>query len=118
MKKLANPALQTLRQTLEDKFFYKAADFDGRTKILTIGEDHGGIRDNALCFEVYAGAPFVLFVASGAKATKALRQCAFDYALATETIGTVAFFDQEGEDFDTFRRRFRDSEFEAVKGIE
>ena len=118
MKKLANPALQTLRQALEDKFFYKAADFDGRTKIFTIGEDCGATRENALCFEVYAGAPFILFVASGGEPTKALRQSAFNYALGTETIGTVAFFDQEAEAFHAFRRRFRDGEFEAVKGIE
>lgn len=118
VKMITNPVLRSLRQALEDKFFYKAADFDGRTKILTFDDDNATPRENALCFEVFAGAPFILFVASEAEPTKAIRRRAFDYALQTETIGTVAFFDDETQNFETFRRRYRDGEFEAVQGIE
>lgn len=118
MKPVPNPNLKSMRQTLEEKFFYRAADFDGRTEIVALGDRQKITNENALCFEVFAGAPFILFVASEAEATKSLQQCAFDYALKTETIGTVAFFNNETEEFETFKRRYRDGEFEAVKGIE
>lgn len=102
-KKITDPDLLALRQILEEKFFYKTADFDGRTEILNLGDGDESKRENALCFEVFAGAPFILFVLSDTEPTKAFRELAFNFALQTETIGTVAFFIKEAENFQTFR---------------
>lgn len=113
-----NKTLWRMRQILDEKYFYKLEYFNERTKFVSLeGETHSS-HENAFCFEVYPGTPFCLFVASSSTPSERIRQKAFDYALSTETIGVVAFFSQDSEDFEVLRRRYRDGNFETVKGIE
>jgi type I restriction enzyme M protein len=107
-----------MREILDKKYFYKPTYFDGRTQFFSLDDNDMDIDENALCFEVYPGAPFILFVASASNPTKIIRERALKYALATETIGTVAFFAHDSEVFEVLGRRYRDGEFETLQGIE
>jgi len=107
-----------MRSILDSKYFYKEEYFNGRTQLLTIGSSIHSSPPNALCFEVYSGAPFCLFVATPSSATKPLREATFSHALSTETIGTVAFYCDENATFEVHRRRYRDGSFEAINDVE
>jgi type I restriction enzyme M protein len=112
-----NPALQQMREILDTKYFYKTEYFDYRTQYILLGSDPA-FDENALCFEVYPGVPFCLFVATESNPPKKIRDEALSHALATETIGTVAFFSHDTEDFEVLRRHYRDNKFETVYGVE
>ncbi|MCP4108242.1 MAG: SAM-dependent DNA methyltransferase [Desulfobacteraceae bacterium] len=118
MKIINNPKLQNLREILDKKYFYKPLYLDKRTQFLSIGIEYRTNIENAICFEVYPGAPFILFVHIGIGELKRVRECALEYALNIETIGVVAFFDDDRGFFEVLRRRFRDGEFETIQGIE
>lgn len=115
MRKIKNLSLRRMRKILDEKYFYKSEYFDGRTQFISLG---GETPENALCFEVYPGAPFCLFVATTSNPPKIIREKALNYALATETIGVVAFFSHDSEDFEVLRRRYRDGKFETINGVE
>lgn len=114
MKIIKNPALRRMRDILDEKYFYKPGFFDDRTQLISLGDK----SENALCFEVYPGAPFFLFVASTSNPPNKIREKAINYALAFETIGTVAFFALDSEHFEVLKRCYRDGKFETIKGIE
>lgn len=118
MKPIKNPDLRRMREILDEKYFYKSEYFDGRTQLILLGGETADVHENALCFEVYPGAPFCLFVATTSNPPKAIREKALNYALTTETIGVVAFFSHDNEDFEVLRRRYRDGKFETVNGVE
>jgi type I restriction enzyme M protein len=118
MKQIKNLALRRMRDILDKKYFYKPEYFDGRTQLIAFGDGTENNSENALCFEVYPGAPFFLFVASKTNPTKLIRDKALNYALSTETIGIVAFFASDSEDFEVLRRSYRDGKFETIVGVE
>jgi len=118
MKNFRNPNLQRMREILDEKYFYKPEYFSDRTQFITLGDEASDAVENALCFEVYSGVPFCLFVAVESDVPKKLREQALDYALSTETIGVVAFFSHDSEEFEVLRRRYRDSKFETINGVE
>lgn len=118
IQQIKNPALRRMREILDEKYFYKPEYFDGRTQFILLGGGISDVGQNALCFEVYPGAPFCLFVATASNPPKKIRDKALSHALATETIGIVAFFSHDNEDFEVLRRRYRDDKFEAVHGVE
>jgi len=118
MKTFKSPALQRMREILDVKYFYKPEYFYGRTQFISLDGEPSDACENALCFEVYPGAPFCLFIATTSNPSKTIRDKALDFALATETIGVVAFFSLDTDDFEVLRRRYRDGKFETVNGVE
>lgn len=116
-KPIKNSALRRMREILDEKYFYKPQYFNGRTQFVSLGGETSD-GQNALCFEVYPGAPFCLFVATTSNPPKKIRDKALDYALGTETIGIVAFFAHDNETFEVLKRRYRDGKFETVNGVE
>lgn len=117
-KKLETSPLQRMRDILDKKYFYKPEYFDSRTQIFSIEDSSAGAPLDTLCFEVYPGAPFCLFVATSSFASKPIRDAALNYALTTETIGTVAFYCDENGAFEVLKRRYRDDSFETINGVE
>lgn len=118
MNVIKNPALQRMRQILDEKYFYKPEYFDGRTQFISLGDETSDAVENALCFEVYPGAPFCLFVAAMSDLPKMIREKALEYALSTETIGVVAFFSHDRDEFEVLRRRYKDGKFETINGVD
>lgn len=114
---ITNPALQRMQKVLDEKYFYKSQYFEGRTQFISLG-DESSDSPNALCFEVYSEAPFCLFIATPSNPSKSIRDKALNYALTTETIGFVAFFSNDNENFEVLKRRYRDDKFETVNGVE
>lgn len=117
-KNIDNTPLWRMRDILDKKYFYKEEYFDGRCQLLSIGGTTQGTPPNALCLEVYSGAPFCLFVATATSATKSIREATFSYALSTEAIGTIGFYCDENKTFEVHRRRYRDDSFEAINDVE
>lgn len=117
-KQTTTSPLQRMRDILDKKYFYKSEYFDKRTQLLTIDSSAESGSPDALCFEVYPGAPFCLFVATSSPATKRARDAAFNHALNTETIGAVAFYCDETDTFEAHKRRYRDGNFEAINDVE
>jgi len=113
-----NSALQRMREILDEKYFYKPEYFSERTQFISLGDEVADTSINALYFEVYPGAPFCLFVATEADVPKHIRAKALNYVLSTETIGIVAFFSHDREEFEVLRRRYRDGKFETINGID
>lgn len=118
MKKTSKPMITKMRSILDSTYFYKKEDFENRSKIITLKKANHEEAVDALCLEVYPGAPFSLFVPSKAAPSKNVREAAIDYALASETIGVIAFFSEEKETFEVYKRRFRDGKFETVNSLE
>ena len=118
MEKFSSPTLQRARDILDEKYFYKPKYLDDRTQLISFSESTLENSENAFCFEVYPGTPFILFVASTSGPPRTIRENALNYALNTDTIGTVAFFIYENDDFEVLKRRYRDSSFETVQGVE
>ena len=114
----ANKPLRKMREVLEEKYFYRQQFFAGRTQLLSIGAEGTNAEANSICFEVYPGAPFCIFIAGVASPSKKMREKAINHALATETIGCVAFFSDKTKSFEVLRRRYRDGTFETVNDIE
>jgi len=110
--------LQRMRLILDEKYFYKSEYFDARTQTFTIECLSTGVPVEALCFEVYPGAPFCLFVATLSPVSKVIRDATLRHALKTETIGTVAFYCDVNGFFEVLKRRYRDDSFEEVNGVE
>ncbi|NMA47398.1 MAG: SAM-dependent DNA methyltransferase [Lentisphaerae bacterium] len=110
--------LRDLRKLLAEKYFYKSDFFGDRTKWLTVGCNSSSYSYNALCFEVYEGAPFLLAVVNEAKGDTAVRDGAVKFALATETIGTLVLYDPQVKELEVLKRRFRDEQFELVPDLE
>lgn len=114
-----NPALQEMLEVLDQKYFYKLDVFEKRTRFLTISDERNEKgEENAICFEVYTGAPFILFVATHSAPSKTIRENAKEFALSTETLGLIAIFDRSNEAFEVLRRRYRDNEFDTIQDIE
>lgn len=110
--------LVNLRRILENKFFYKFEFFKNRTNILQFPSNSSSKKANALCFEVFEDAPFLLAVASPQKTTNAIRDQVFSYALTTDTIGTILFYASSTSEIEVLRRRFTDSKFESTISVE
>ena len=115
---LDNRPLAQMRKVLAEKYFYKPEFFENRTKIFHIGKEKKQRSILALCFEAYEGAPFGLFVPTISEVSQEAREKVFNYVLSTESLGFVAFFSLESDSFEVFRRRFRDSKFESIPGLE
>ncbi len=118
MKIIKNPALRRMREILHEKYLYNPENFDDRTQLISLVDEPSDCQENALLFEVYPDAPFILLVASSSGPLKPINERALNYALTTETIGIVAFFSDDCEVFEVLRRRYRNSEFEATQDIE
>ena len=69
IKSIKNSALKRMREILDEKYFYKPQYFDRRTQYVSLGGEKSNDQ-NALCFEVYPGAPFCLFVATASNPKK------------------------------------------------
>lgn len=111
-------AFAEMRKILAEKYFYKPEFFEDRTKIITIKDESTRTPIRGLCFEVYEGAPFALFVPMESRASEETREKVFDWVLSTESLGFVAFFLVESESFEIFRKRFRDGKFETIPSFE
>jgi type I restriction enzyme M protein len=77
-----------------------------------------GGTGEALVYFACPSAPFLLATAAQDGSPEPSRSLAFQYALSTETIGTVVFLAGAGDTLNVFRRRFSENEFEVVPGLE
>ena len=118
MKNSESTDLARLRSILEDRYLYKSESFSNRTKFLQFPPNSSSKSTNALCFEVFEGAPFLLAVASSKKTTNIVRDQVISYAISSETIGTIIFYASDTSEFEVLRRRFTDSKFESASQIE
>ena len=108
----------TLMTILRTKYLYREDRFVDRTLLLEPGDSSNSSGFCGFVFRTTGGAPFLLGVASPEGDDERTTGEAFQYALATETLGLVVVLPTKRDAPKFFRRRFDQSKFDEIPDLE
>jgi type I restriction enzyme M protein len=117
-KKLIIQRREMLLTILRVKYLYREDKFGDRTLMIEPGTSSGSSLLCGFVFCTTGGAPFLLAAANPEGDDERSTGEAFQYALATETIGLVVVLPTKHDTPKFFRRRFDQNKFDEIPDLE